>query len=67
MTRDGSPSPHGMRFIIGVHQGYIPFPLGHGLFKDMYDATTIIAIIRDPIQSLTIGKRLVFGFGTIVA
>ena len=65
--RDGSPSPHGMRFIIGVHQGHIPFPLGHGLFQDMYDATTIIAILRDPIQSLTVGKRLVFGLGTIVA
>ena len=64
---DGIPSPHGMRFIIGIHQGYIPFSVGHPLFKDMKDATTLTAIIRDPFYPLALSKRLVFSLSTIVA
>ena len=54
------PNPHGVWFIVGIHQGYIPFPVGHRLFQDMEDATTLTAI-GDPFQPLAIGKRLVFG------
>ena len=29
----GIPSPHGLRLIIGIHEGFLPFPVGDGLFK----------------------------------
>lgn len=29
----GIPSPHGLRFVIGIHEGFLPFPVGDSLFK----------------------------------
>ena len=63
----GLPSPHSVRFIISIHQGFLPFPVGDGLFKNASDAAALTAIIGDPIQTLAWGKRLVFGIVTIVA
>ena len=63
----GFPSPHGVRFIISIHQGFLPFPVGDGLLKNASDAAALTAIIGDPIQTLVSGKRLVFGIVTIVA
>ena len=67
MMRDGSPSPHGVRFIIGIHQGFLPFPVGDVLFKDTSDAAAFTAIIGDPIQTLASGKRVVFLINTMIA
>ena len=53
MVRQRIPSPHGMRFIIGIQQGCLPFPTGDGLFENASDRAAFIAIVRDPIQSLT--------------
>ena len=63
----GIPSPHGVWFIIGIHQGFLPFPVGDGLFKDASDAAAFTAIIGDPIQTLALGKRVLFGIVAIVA
>ena len=67
MMRDWIPSPHGMWFIIGMQQGYIPFPTGDRLFENASDRAAFVAIIRNPIQSLTLSECVVFGLGTIVA
>ena len=67
IMRDAMPSPHGVWFIVRIHQGYIPFSVSHRLFQDMEDATTLTAIIGDPFQPLAIGKRLVFSLRAIVA
>ena len=61
------PSPHGVWFIIRIHQGFLPFPVGDGLFKNASDRAAFVAIIGDPIQTLDSGKRLVFGIVAIVA
>ena len=61
------PSPHGVRFIIRVHQGFLPFLVGDGLFKDTSGIAALTAIIGDPIQALALGKRVVFIILTMVA
>ena len=66
MVRQRIPNPHGMRFIIGIQQGCLPFPTGDGLFENASDRAAFIAIVRDLIQSLTSSERLVFFFLTIV-
>ena len=66
MVRQRIPSPHGVWFIIGIDQGFLPFPIGDGLFKNASDAAAFVAIIGDPIQTLASGKRVVF-FMAIVA
>ena len=63
----GVPSPHGVRFIIDIHQGLLPFPVGKGLIKNASDRAAFLAIIVNPIQTLASGKRVVFGIVTIVA
>ena len=63
----GVPSPHGVRFIIRIHQGFLPLPLGDGLFKDASDRAAFVAIIGDPIQTLASGKRVAFFIVAIVA
>ena len=55
----GIPSPHGVRFIIGIHQGFLPFSVGDGLFKDTSDGSACTAIIGDPIQAFALGKGVV--------
>ena len=67
MVRQRIPSPHGVWFIIGIDQGFLPFPVGDGLFKNASDRAEFVAIIGDPIQTLASGKRLVFGIVAIVA
>ena len=66
MVRQRIPSPHGVRFNIGIHQGFLPFPVGHGLFKNASDRAAFVAINGDPIQTLASGKRVVFFIVTIV-
>ena len=61
------PSPHGVRFIISIHQGFLPFPVGDSLFKDTSDGSAFTAIIGDPIQAFAFGKRAVFVINTIIA
>ena len=41
----GIASPHSVRFIIGIHQGFLPFPVGDSLFKDTSDGSALTAII----------------------
>ena len=67
MVRQRIPSPHGVWFIIGIHQGFLPFPVGDGLFKNASDRAAFAAIIGDPIETFAWGKRVVFGIVTIVA
>ena len=47
----GIPSPHGVRLIISIHEGFLPFPVSDGLFKDTSDGFEITAIGGDPIQA----------------
>ena len=61
------PSPHGVRFIIRVHQGFLPFPVGDSLFKDTSDAAEFTSVIGDPIQTFALGKRVVFVFNIMIA
>ena len=56
-----------MRFIIGIQPGCLPFPTGDSLFENASDRAAFVAIVRDPIQSLTSSERLVFFFLTVVA
>ena len=67
MVRQRIPSPHGVWFIIGIHQVFLPFSVGDGLFKNASDRAAFVTIIGDPIQTLASGKRVVFGFVAIVA
>ena len=67
IVRQRIPSLHGVWFIIGIHQGFLPFPVGDGLFKNASDRAAFVAIIRDPIQTLASGKRVVFFIVAIVA
>ena len=63
----GIPSPHGVRLIISIHEGFLPFPVSDGLFKDTSDGFEITAIGGDPIQAFSLGKRLIFFISAIVA
>ena len=63
----GIASPHGVLFIISIHQGFLPFPVGDGLCKDTSDGSSFTAIIRDPIQAFALGKRVVFVIDAMVA
>ena len=63
----GVPSPHGVRFIIRVHQGFLPLPVGESLFKDASDAAAFTSVIGDPIQTFALGKRVVFVVNTMIA
>ena len=63
----GVPSPHDVRFVIGIHQGRLPFPVGDRLLEDTSDSAAFIAIIGDPIQALASGKRVVFLIEAVVA
>ena len=50
----GIPSPRSVRFIISIHQGFLPFPVGDGLFKDASDGSALTAIIGNPIQAFVV-------------
>ena len=63
----GIPSPHDVRFIIGIHQGFLLFPVGDSLFKDMSDGSAFTAIIGDPTQVFALGKRVVLVINAMVA
>ena len=63
----GIPSPHSVRFIIGIQQGCLPFPVGDSLFKDTSDAAAFTAIIGDPIQTFALGERVVFVISITIA
>ena len=63
----GIPSPHGVRFVVGVHQGFLPFSVGDSLFKDALDGSAFTAIIGDPIQAFAFTKRVVFVIHALVA
>ena len=63
----GIPSPHGVRFVIVIHQGFLPFPVGDSLFKDTLDGSAFTAIIGDPIQTFAFSKRFVFVIDALVA
>ena len=67
MMRDWIPSPHGMWFIIGMQQGYIPFQTGDRLFENASDRAAFVAIIGNPIQSLTSSEGIVFFVFAIIA
>ena len=45
----------------------MPFPTGDDLFENASDRAAFIAIVRDPVESLTSSEHLVFFFLTIVA
>ena len=63
----GIPSPYVVRFVIGIHQGLLPFPVGDSLFKDTLDGSAFTAIIGDPIQAFAFSKRVVFVIDALVA
>ena len=63
----GIPSPPGVRFVVGVHQGFLPFSVGDSLFKDALDGSAFTAIIGDPIQAFAFSKRVVFVIHALVA
>ena len=63
----GIPSPHGVRFVISIHQGFLPFPVGDSLFKDTLDVSAFTAIIGGPIQAFAFSKRVVFVIDELVA
>ena len=50
----GIPSPRSVRFIISIHQGFLPFPVGDGLFKDTSDGSALTAIIGNPVQAFVV-------------
>ena len=66
MVRQRCPSPHGMRFIIGIQSGCLPFPTGDRLFENASDRAAFVAIIGNPIQSLTSSEGVIFFVFTIV-
>jgi len=47
--RQGRPRPHGVRLVIGIHEGFLLGRVGHVLFKNMADDSAFTAIVRDPI------------------
>ena len=63
----GIPSPHGLRLIIGIHEGFLPFPVGDGLFKYTSDCFALITIIGNPIHAFSLGKSIVFAINVMVA
>ena len=63
----GIPSPHSVRFIISIHQGFLPFPVGDILFKDTSDGSACTTIIGDPIQAFALGERVVSVINTMIA
>ena len=63
----GIPSPHGLRLIIGIHEGFLPFPVEDGLFKYTLDCFALITIIGDPIHAFSLGKSIVFAINAMVA
>ena len=63
----GIPSPHGVRFVISIHQGFLPFPVGDSLFKDTLDGSAFTAIIGGLIQAFAFSKRVVFVIDELVA
>ena len=63
----GVPSPHGVWFIISIHQGFLQFPVDDSLFKDTSDRSALTAFIGDPIQAFAFGKRIVFVINTMIA
>ena len=60
------PSPRSVRFIISIHQGFLPFPVGDSLFKDTSDVAAFTAIIGDPIQTFALGERVVLVINTMI-
>ena len=67
ILEQGIPSPHGVRFVISIHQGFLPFPVGDTLFKDTLDGSAFTAIIGDPIQAFAFSKRVLFVIDALVA
>ena len=63
----GILSPHGLRLIIGIHEGFLPFPVGDGLFKYTSDCFSLITIIGDPIHAFSLGKSIVFAINAMIA
>ena len=56
MVRQRIPIPHGVWFIIGIHQGFLPFPVGDGLFKNASDCAAFVAIIEESNPNLGLGQ-----------
>ena len=67
ILEQGIPSPHGVRFVISIHQGFLPFPVGDTLFEDTLDGSAFTAIIGDPIQAFAFSKRVLFVIDALVA
>ena len=67
ILEQGIPSPHGVRFVISIHQGFLPFPVGDTLFKDTLNGSAFTAIIGDPIQAFAFSKRVLFVIDALVA
>ena len=61
------PSPHGLRLIIGIHEGFLPFPVGGDLCKYTSDCFALITIIGNPIHAFSLGKSIVFAIIAMVA
>lgn len=61
------PSPRGLRLIIGIHEGFLPFPVGDGLFEYTLDCFALITIIGNPIHAFSLGKSIVFAINAMVA
>ena len=61
------PSPHGLWLIIGINEGFLPFPVGDDLFKYTSDCFALITIIGNPIHAFSLGKSIVFAINAMVA
>ena len=61
------PSPHGLWLIIGIHEGFLPFPVGDDLFKYTSDCFALITIIGNAIHAFSLGKSIVFAINAMVA
>ena len=66
ILEQGIPSPHGVRFVISIHRGFLPFPVGDTLFKDSLDGSAFTAIIGDPVQAFAFSKRVLFVIDALV-
>ena len=58
MVRQRSPSPHGMRFIIGIQPGCLPFPTGDSLFENASDRAAFVAVVRGSSPVLDLERML---------
>ena len=45
-----SPSPHGLRLIICIHEGFLLFLVGDALLEYVSDYFTLTTIVGDPIR-----------------